>query len=119
MLVLVRSSLPGQVLTPEYLRDSLPSPDAVLLSNVDRYATKEYYERKEGLRSFHQERYAEVLAAEIQADGLGALIAYVKLKLHEAYSLNHAPITTLTEWRYEIVLPLDWRMPVDPWKKEK
>jgi hypothetical protein len=109
----------AQEFTPEYFLDSLPSEEQVIVNNLDRFATKEYYARQETLRTFQRRGYAEVLASAVQNDGWGSLVAYLKLKLQVEYSLNHAPILAVTPLKKTIALPFDWRMPADPWKRRR
>lgn len=104
-------------LTPEYFLDSLQSEGQYVLENVDKFATPEYYQRKEVLRSFQRRGYAEILSRVYQQDGLSALLAYIKVKLNIELSLNHAPVYFRTPMKL-VPLPLDWRFPPDPWKRE-
>ena len=107
----------SQELTPEYFLDSLKSESDVLLENIDKFATPEYYHRKDLLNSFQRRGYFDVLRHLCRTDGLSALLAYLKMKLQIDYSLNHQPIVIVSLNKELIDLPIDWRFPADPWKK--
>jgi hypothetical protein len=92
--------------TPKYFLDSLQSIDQLILQSIDKFATPEYYQRKNLLRSFQRRGYAGVLLPVCRQDGLSALIAYLKMKLQIDYSLNHAPIFFRTSMNGLIPLPI-------------
>ena len=108
----------SQDLAPEYFSDSAITPYQYLIQNIDKFATPEYYQRKQALRSFQQRGYAEVLINTLEQDGLSALISYLKMVLQIEYSLNHAPVYYVTKAGELVELPIDYDVPEDPWRKE-
>jgi|GEM_PF-2242665 len=108
----------SQTQAPEFLSDSSITPYQYLIKNIDKFATAEYYQRKQALRTFQQRGYAEVLINTLEQDGLSAVISYLKMVLQIEYSLNHAPIFYVTKARELVELPIDYDFPDDPWRKE-
>jgi hypothetical protein len=100
------------------LPDSAPGLMEYVLTHVDRFAPPEYYARKRTIRQYQRRAYAEVLLDVTCQDGLMAVLDYIKLLLQTAYSLNHTPVTFMSESKECIELPIDWSFPADPWGKE-
>jgi hypothetical protein len=54
-----------------------------------------------------------------QRDGFGALLSYLKLKLQLDYSIDRSPIVYRMRGGPQLIVPLDWSFPVDPWKRNE
>jgi hypothetical protein len=102
---------------------------------VDLLTSPELEKRKSDRRRVQRRGYAAVLAGVVRRDGLGALLAYARLRLQLEYSLPHDVLiayypvlrreslqdslpgfTTFGSGLYGVPLREDRSFPRDPWE---
>ncbi|MGA2624566.1 MAG: hypothetical protein ABSF91_11975 [Bacteroidota bacterium] len=71
------------------------------------------------LRDCQRRGYSNMLMDITQRDGFGALLSYLKLKLQLDYSIDRSPIVYRMRGGPQLIVPLDWSFPVDPWKRNE
>lgn len=95
--------------------DTLQTETEFILSHLDQYSTPQYLRWKKEIRAFWQHHYSSMLLDVRRGDGLGALLAYLRMKMQLEFSLDHTPICYETPLHSMIPLPQDWTFPADPW----
>jgi len=105
-------------------------------SEVRRLTSPQLEKRKAARLELQRRGYVNTLAGVISADGLDALLAFVRSRLQLEFSLPHEPIAmefplvgpddiprnargfvSLGQGTFSITLADDWTFPVDPWEK--
>ena len=102
--------------------DTLQSLTEYILQHLPQTTPKKLVHQMQVRNRFHRRGYPEVLSNVLRQDGLGALVAYFKMRLHVEFSMVHDVF-----WIIEpdpgtgvegIAFPDNRDIPRDPWKHE-
>jgi hypothetical protein len=106
-----------QFQTGKFLDTSITAEEYVK-RNLGKFVTPEYVKRFNRMRLIQRTGYASVMSEFLRHDALGAVVDYVRMRLHFEYSQNTSAVTNPGETHYLLGLPIDYSYPDDPWKRE-
>lgn len=99
--------------------DSLESWTSFILAHVSEYAPKGLRAEKRMRDRFYRRGYSAILRSVAAGDEFGSLLAWVRVNLQIAYSMEHKIFWIVPpETGGGVAFPDDWSFPADPWKKE-
>lgn len=108
----------AQQFSPGKFIDTAMTREEYIKRNLGKFITPEYVKRFNRMRLIQRTGYASVMSEFVRHDALGAVVDYVRMRLHFEYSQNTSAVTHPSETHYVLGLPIDYSYPDDPWRKE-
>lgn len=100
--------------------DSLKPWSDYVLEHLEKMTPRDLVRQMQVRNRYQRHDYPGILYDALREDGLSALLSYLKLRLHVAYSMPHKKYWIIEPYPgFEgIPYPDEWNTPADPWKRE-
>lgn len=103
---------------------NLDSLAAALNTKYAQVTSPALEQRKSDRKNIQRKGYSNILCDELMNDGFGALLSFIKTKIHIEYSIPHRPLALYVPIErsggkvWSIPLSDDWTFPINPWEKK-
>jgi len=118
LLILPGTRTPAQEFSTGKFLDTAMTQGEYIKLNLAKFITPEYVERFDRVRLIQRTGYASVMSEFVRHDAFGAIVDYIRMRLHSEYSLNTSEVTYPSQTQVLFVLPIEYSYPADPWKRE-